>query len=288
MTRILAFLNQTSAIPSGNETVQTFETLQFKNVSFTYPETQIEALSNLTLEINKGKTVAFIGHTGSGKSSLVQLLMKAYMPTFGTISMNGIDIAQLETNAYRSLMGIVPQDVFLFSDTIENNIRFEEQVVELDLELQNVIHERDLDMTQINKNTKDTFDNIEMIWAEHEEFRFKMDYTLSNLETQIQYVHSDTQCNTENITNYAVELEKLKIKVDSLNRLFTDHELELNEHKWNVKQIKEKQQIIYNMLSIGRKYDSVIKDLVIFKKRITFFLMMTYFFFIPIYILLHF
>jgi ATP-binding cassette subfamily B protein len=124
MTRILAFLNQTSAIPSGNETVQTFETLQFKNVSFTYPETQIEALSNLTLEINKGKTVAFIGHTGSGKSSLVQLLMKAYMPTFGTISMNGIDIAQLETNAYRSLMGIVPQDVFLFSDTIENNIRF--------------------------------------------------------------------------------------------------------------------------------------------------------------------
>lgn len=184
---------------------------------------------------------------------------------------------------------LIMNDISNISHTIvENNIRFEEQVVELDLELQNIIHERDLDMTQINKNTKDTFDNIEMIWAEHEEFRFKMDYTLSNLETQIQYVHSDTQCNTENITNYAVELEKLKIKVDSLNRLFTDHELEINEHKWNVKQIKEKQQIIYNMLSIGRKYDSVIKDLVIFKKRITFFLMMTYFFFIPIYILLHF
>jgi ATP-binding cassette subfamily B protein len=124
MTRILAFLNQTSAIPSGNETVQTFETLQFKNVSFTYPETNIEALSDLNIEIHKGKTVAFIGHTGSGKSSIVQLLMKAYMPTSGAISMNGIDIAQLETNAYRSLMGIVPQDVFLFSDTIENNIRF--------------------------------------------------------------------------------------------------------------------------------------------------------------------
>jgi ATP-binding cassette subfamily B protein len=124
MTRILAFLNQTSAIPSGNETVQTFETLQFKNVSFTYTETNIEALSDLNIEIHKGKTVAFIGHTGSGKSSIVQLLMKAYMPTSGAISMNGIDIAQLETNAYRSLMGIVPQDVFLFSDTIENNIRF--------------------------------------------------------------------------------------------------------------------------------------------------------------------
>jgi ATP-binding cassette subfamily B protein len=132
MKRILAFLNQTSAIPSGNDVVTHFEELQFKNVSFTYPETQIDALSNLNLSIRKGETVAFIGHTGSGKSSIVQLLMKAYMPTSGAISMNGIDIAQLETNAYRSLMGIVPQDVFLFSDTIENNIRFGNENATLD------------------------------------------------------------------------------------------------------------------------------------------------------------
>ncbi len=93
-------------------------------MSFTYPETQIEALSNLDLRIHKGETVAFIGHTGSGKSSIVQLLMKAYMPTSGSITVNNIEVANLETNAYRSLMGIVPQDVFLFSDSIENNIRF--------------------------------------------------------------------------------------------------------------------------------------------------------------------
>ena len=124
MKRILDFLNQSSAIPSGNETIQTFETLQFKNVSFTYPETNIEAINNLNLTINKGETVAFIGHTGSGKSSIVQMLMKAYMPTSGCIEINGKDISILETNAYRALMGIVPQDVFLFSDTIENNIRF--------------------------------------------------------------------------------------------------------------------------------------------------------------------
>ena len=124
MKRILDFLNQSSAIPSGNETIQTFDSLQFKHVSFTYPETNIEALNNLNLSINKGETVAFIGHTGSGKSSIVQLLMKAYMPTSGSIEMNGKDISILETNAYRTLMGIVPQDVFLFSDTIENNIRF--------------------------------------------------------------------------------------------------------------------------------------------------------------------
>lgn len=124
MKRILDFLNQSSAIPSGNETIQTFDTLQFKHVSFTYPETNIEAVNNLNLTINKGETVAFIGHTGSGKSSIVQLLMKAYMPTSGSIEINGKDISILETNAYRTLMGIVPQDVFLFSDTIENNIRF--------------------------------------------------------------------------------------------------------------------------------------------------------------------
>jgi len=124
MKRILDFLNQSSAIPSGNETIQTFDSLQFKHVSFTYPETNIEAINNLNLTINKGETVAFIGHTGSGKSSIVQLLMKAYMPTSGSIEMNGKDISILETNTYRTLMGIVPQDVFLFSDTIENNIRF--------------------------------------------------------------------------------------------------------------------------------------------------------------------
>ncbi len=124
MKRILDFLNQSSAIPSGNETIQTFDTLQFKQVSFTYPETNIEALSNLCLTINKGETVAFIGHTGSGKSSIVQLLMKAYMPTSGSIEVNEKDISILETNTYRTLVGIVPQDVFLFSDTIENNIRF--------------------------------------------------------------------------------------------------------------------------------------------------------------------
>ena len=124
MKRILDFLNQSSAIPSGNETIQTFDTLQFKDVSFTYPETNIEALNSLSLTINKGETVAFIGHTGSGKSSIVQLLMKAYMPTSGSIVVNEKDISILETNTYRTLVGIVPQDVFLFSDTIENNIRF--------------------------------------------------------------------------------------------------------------------------------------------------------------------
>jgi ATP-binding cassette subfamily B protein len=103
--------------------VKHFEELQFKNVSFTYPETNINALSNLELSIHKGETIAFIGHTGSGKSSIVQLLMKAYMPTSGSITVNGIDTSNLETNEYRNLMGIVPQDVFLFSDTIENNIR---------------------------------------------------------------------------------------------------------------------------------------------------------------------
>lgn len=136
MTRILDFLNQKSAIPSGKEVVQNFVSLEFRNVSFTYPETNIRALSELEFTINKGETVAFIGHTGSGKSSIVQLIMKAYMPSAGKVLVNGVEGSLLETNEYRSLMGIVPQDVFLFSDTIENNIRFgnanatQEQIIE--------------------------------------------------------------------------------------------------------------------------------------------------------------
>ena len=124
MSRIQDFLSQSSSVPSGDEVITEFEELQFKRVSFTYPETKIEALKELSIQISKGQTVAFIGHTGSGKSSIVQLLMKAYVPGSGSILVNGIELDKLDTQAYRNLVGIVPQDVFLFSDTISNNIRF--------------------------------------------------------------------------------------------------------------------------------------------------------------------
>ena len=124
MSRIQDFLSQSSSVPSGDEVITEFEELQFKSVSFTYPETKIEALKELSIQISKGQTVAFIGHTGSGKSSIVQLLMKAYVPGSGSILVNGIELDKLDTQAYRNLVGIVPQDVFLFSDTISNNIRF--------------------------------------------------------------------------------------------------------------------------------------------------------------------
>jgi ATP-binding cassette, subfamily B, multidrug efflux pump len=124
MKRILAFLNQKSEIPSGEVRLSTFENVEFNDVTFTYPETGITALQHVSFEVKKGETIAFIGHTGSGKSSLMQLMLKAYTPTSGNIQINHSNLNDLDTVDYRKHFRVVPQDVFLFSDTIENNIRF--------------------------------------------------------------------------------------------------------------------------------------------------------------------
>ncbi|QES87191.1 ABC transporter ATP-binding protein [Rhizosphaericola mali] len=98
--------------------------IRIKNVSFTYPHTGIKAISNLSLDIKKGEKVLVIGKTGSGKTSMTQLLMRFFDPDEGSIEMDGVDIRKLELNSLREQMSYVPQDVFLFSDTIFNNINF--------------------------------------------------------------------------------------------------------------------------------------------------------------------
>ncbi|WP_029288171.1 ABC transporter ATP-binding protein [Pedobacter sp. R20-19] len=98
--------------------------LTFENVSFTYPDTGIEALKNLNFEIKAGEFVAIIGKTGSGKSTLANLMMRMYDVQGGSISVDGNDLKSLNLKNYRSQIGFVPQEVFLFSDTIRNNIAF--------------------------------------------------------------------------------------------------------------------------------------------------------------------
>lgn len=98
--------------------------LAFNNVSFTYPDTGIEALKNLNFEIKAGEFVAIIGKTGSGKSTLANLIMRMYDVQSGSILVDGNDIKSLNLKNYRSQIGFVPQEVFLFSDTIRNNIAF--------------------------------------------------------------------------------------------------------------------------------------------------------------------
>lgn len=100
--------------------------IHFNNVSFTYPHTGIQALKNFELKIKPGQKVAVIGRTGSGKSTLAQLLIRMYDPQQGEIKMDGVNIKELKLSSLRNQISYVPQDVFLFSDTISNNIRFGE------------------------------------------------------------------------------------------------------------------------------------------------------------------
>lgn len=98
--------------------------IQLKDLSYTYPHTGIQALQDFNLEIRPGQKIAVIGRTGSGKSTLAQMLIRMYDPDQGQILMDGIDIRKLQLQHLRSQISYVPQDVFLFSDSIENNIRF--------------------------------------------------------------------------------------------------------------------------------------------------------------------
>jgi ATP-binding cassette subfamily B protein len=98
--------------------------LLVNQVSFTYPETGVRALNNLTFQVAAGERVLIMGKTGSGKSTLLQLLLRFYDPDAGTISINEQNITNADLFYYRSQIGYVPQDSFLFSDTISANISF--------------------------------------------------------------------------------------------------------------------------------------------------------------------
>ena len=98
--------------------------ISFQNVDFIYPHTGIHALKNFNLEIKKGEKVAIVGRTGSGKSTVAQLLLRMYDPTSGKIELDGTDINKVGLKTLREQISYVPQDVFLFSDTVENNILF--------------------------------------------------------------------------------------------------------------------------------------------------------------------
>lgn len=98
--------------------------IEFKNVYFEYPESGIKALNNISFSIQSGKTLAIVGKTGSGKSTIVQLLSRLYDVNKGEILIDGRKINEINLNSLRSQTGSVPQEVFLFSDSIANNISF--------------------------------------------------------------------------------------------------------------------------------------------------------------------
>ena len=123
--RINEFLKQKSEIISkNNKEVDISGDVEFKNVNFTYKDTGIQALKNISFKIDKGDKLGIIGKTGSGKSTLLNLIVRLYNIDNGELVIDENQINDINIKSLRSQIGYVPQDVFLFSDTIENNIRF--------------------------------------------------------------------------------------------------------------------------------------------------------------------
>lgn len=123
--RINEFLKITPGIrnnATGNDEIQ--GEIRFENVSFTYADTGIKALDDVSFSVKKGETLAILGRTGSGKSTVLSLIGRLYDTSHGSILVDGKPIAEVNLHDLRDSIGFVPQDAFLFSDTIGNNIRF--------------------------------------------------------------------------------------------------------------------------------------------------------------------
>jgi subfamily B ATP-binding cassette protein MsbA len=98
--------------------------LKFEKVSFTFPGSSAPVLIGVNLEIKRGEVVAIVGRSGVGKSTLVDLIPKFYIPSNGRLTIDGIDIREIEIHSLRELIGIVSQDIILFNDTVKENIAF--------------------------------------------------------------------------------------------------------------------------------------------------------------------
>ena len=151
--RINEFLQHVPEIQNNNEGTTDVEgEIEFKHVSLTYEDTNITALKDVSFKVDKGETLAILGKTGSGKSTIINLISRLYDTTEGTVFIDGQDITTCNLYDVRNQIGFVPQEPFLFSDTIENNIKFgkedatEEEIIEAAKNA--VIHENIIDFKE--------------------------------------------------------------------------------------------------------------------------------------------
>lgn len=125
MSRINEFLNKKSNIINTNHRDYTIKgDIEFQNVSYTYPNTGIQALKNVSFKLEAGKSLAIMGKTGSGKSTIALLLCRLIDPSEGRILIDGKDLRDHNLEVYRKYIGYIPQESYLFSDTIAANIGF--------------------------------------------------------------------------------------------------------------------------------------------------------------------
>lgn len=123
--RINEFLEEVPEIQNNSsEKFETKGAVEFKNVSLTYDDTNIEALKDVSFSVKAGETIAILGKTGSGKSTILDLISRLYDTTNGEVFIDNVLIKDINLNNLRNDIGFVPQDPFLFSDTISNNIKF--------------------------------------------------------------------------------------------------------------------------------------------------------------------
>lgn len=125
MQRINEFMDKKSEIVNTNfENYPIKGDIEFRNVSYVYPNTGIKALENLSFKIKAGESLAIMGKTGSGKSTIALLLCRLIDPTEGEILIDGKNLKEHNLDNYRNFIGYIPQESYLFSDSIENNIGF--------------------------------------------------------------------------------------------------------------------------------------------------------------------
>ena len=130
--RINEVLDTELSIHDGNIDAKLEESgfMEFKDVSFYYPEATTPALSHISFTANKGQTIAFIGSTGSGKSTIINLMMRFYDPSSGSIVVDGVDIKDYKQNNLREKMGYASQQAILFTGTIRSNIAYAKKDIE--------------------------------------------------------------------------------------------------------------------------------------------------------------
>ena len=134
--RINQFLNTKSSIVNKSKIQKSLKgKIEYKNVDFSYPETKINASKNISFCVEKGESLAIMGDIGSGKSTILELLCRIYDPIKGQILIDGYNLKEIGFNELRGSIGYVPQSTFLFSETIEKNIKFgKEKASKTDLE----------------------------------------------------------------------------------------------------------------------------------------------------------
>jgi ATP-binding cassette subfamily B protein len=161
--RINEFLNQPAEII--NPSVNNFEfdgKIEFKNVSYTYSDSNITAIKDLSFTVLKGETLAFIGKTGSGKSTILRLILRQVDPENGEIKIDGAALKEINIDAFRDQSGIVPQEITLFSDSISNNISF-------GAHSEKISHDRIVDMAKlahVDHNIQEFPDRYETLLGE--------------------------------------------------------------------------------------------------------------------------